>query len=146
MSDSKQTLELNPASAANMFNDTLLLTLKTNISPLSRVTVSKSPSQISGAWSSGNLGGRGGSGCLGGGGGASFLMCGVTGSVSGKEVARAGVWGTDGDVGLGLGSGWAGGCRSPSVGLGDSGRGSAGELEVVSSSGGEEEVGESLLG
>lgn len=73
-------------------------------------------------------------------------MCGVTGSASGKEVVRAGVWGTDSDVGLGLGSGWAGGCRPTSVGMGDRGRGSAGEVEVVSSSGGEEEVGESLLG
>lgn len=71
-------------------------------------------------------------------------MCGVTGSVSGREVVEVG--GTGGDVGRGLGSGRAGGCRLPSVGSGDSGGGSKGEVEVVSSSGGEEEVGESLLG
>lgn len=145
MSDSKQTFEINTGSAQNMFNDTLLLTLKTNISPLSMVTVSKSPSQIFGAWSSGSLGGRAG-GLGGGWGGEASLMCGVTGSASGKEVVRAGVWGTGSDVGLGLGSGWAGGCRPTSVGLGDRGRGSAGEVIVVSFSGGEEEVGESLLG
>lgn len=88
------------------------------------VTVSKSPSQILGAWSSGSFGGRGGAGGRGGrgGGGASFLMCGVTGSVSGREVVEVG--GTGGDVGRGLGSGRAGGCRPPSVGSGDSGGGS----------------------
>lgn len=71
------------------------------------VTVSKSPSQISGAWSSGSLGGRGGEGGRGrgGGGGASFRTCGVTGSVLGREVVGEEVVGARGVVGLGLGSG-----------------------------------------
>ncbi len=94
-----QTAELNTVSA--------LLTLKTNISPLSMVTVSKSPSQILGAWSSGSLGGRGGAG--GGGGGTSFLTCGVTGSGSGWESVGAEVGGAGGEVGLGVDSGRAGG-------------------------------------
>lgn len=94
-------------ASTNRFNNSLLLTLKTNISPLSMVTVSKSPSQISGAWLSGSLGGRGGAGGRGGGGGGgtSFLMVGVTGSGSGFEAVVVEVGRTGGEVGLGVGSG-----------------------------------------
>lgn len=81
------------------------------------VTVSKSPSQISGGWLSGCIGGRGGrggeGGCDGGvGRGTSFLMGGVTDTWSGR------VWvGTlGGKVGLVLGSGGTGTSGAPSVG------------------------------
>lgn len=82
------------------------LTLKTNISPLSTVTVSKFPSQMSGGWLSGRFG------CLGGG-EVSFLMGGVTGSGLGWKSVGVGVGKVGGKVGLG--SGWAGGSRLPSV-------------------------------
>lgn len=96
-----------------------LLTLKTNISPLSRVTVSKSPSQISGGWSSGSLGGGGGGGVRGGGGGTPFLTGGVVASGSGRVVGTTGR-----DVVLGRGSG---GGRPPSVGRGALARGWLGD-------------------
>lgn len=108
-----------------------LLTLKTNISPLSRVTVSKSPSQISGGWSSGSLGGRGGAGGRGGGGGTSFLTGGVVAPASGGVVGTTG-----GDVVLGSGSG---GGRPLFVGGGALAWGWLGE--GASSTGGEEGVG-----
>lgn len=62
------------------------------------VTVSKSPSQMSGGWLSGRFGGR----C--GGSGSFFLMCGVVGSVSAVVVVVV-VSGRGGDAALGLGFG-----------------------------------------
>lgn len=132
--------------APSMSNNSSLLTLKTNISPLNTVTVSKSPSQMSGAWLSGSLGGRGGAGGRGGGGGGggrgtSFLIGGVTGW--GCESVGEGVGGALGEVELGLGSGGSG---MPSVGPGESGGGSLGGVGSGPSSGGEGELGESCLG
>lgn len=103
-------------------NNSLLLTLKTNISPLSMVTVSKLPSQMFGAWLSGSLGGLGGAG--GGGGRGSFPTYGVTGSGLGWESVGAEVGTMGGVVGLGLDLGRAVGCRGRmSVGMGGSGWG-----------------------
>lgn len=130
-----------------MINHSLLLTLKTNISPLSMVTVSKSPSQMSGAWLSGSLGGCGGAGGLGGGGGGkSFLTGGVTGSGSGWESVglEEGMMGVE--VGNAVGSGLAGGSRLSLVGLGESVGGLVGEEEVGSSVEGEGEGVETLPG
>lgn len=125
----------------------LFLTLKTNISPLSMVTVSKSPSQMSGAWLSGSLGGLGGAGGRGGGGGGgrgtSFFTGGVTGSGSCGESVGLEEGTTTVKVGLGVGSGLP--RRSGLLSVGDLGELLVGN-EVVGSSSGEGEVGESLLG
>lgn len=124
-----------------------LLTLKTNISPLSMVTVSKFPSQMSGAWLSGTFGGRGGAGGRGGGrgggaGGTSFLMGGVTGSGSEAAVVVVGEGGVE--VGPGLGSGRSGGSKVSPVGFGASGGGLGWEDGVGSAPGGKEVGGSSL--
>lgn len=115
------------------------------------VTVSKSPSQMSGAWLSGSLGGRGGAGGLGGagggggGGGTSFLTGGVTGSGSGWESVGLEEGMTGVEVGLVVVSGMAAGFRL-SVGLGGSVGESVEEEAVGSSSEEEGEEGETLPG
>lgn len=128
---------IGPKREENLYTSQYFLTLKTNISPLSRVTVSKSPSQMLGSWWSGSLGGRGGGGGgRGGGGGTPFLTGGVVGSMSGGAVGMTG-----GDVVLGLGSG---GGTLLSVGRGASGCGWLGE--VAPSIGGSADAGGTLSG